>query len=197
MCFWFSIDVFFFFPVIESNFIVTSSQCRQFPTVLLAAHVHSNKLICLINREEQQGPRNGHKGIFFPSLEEKIEFDSQREEWKEVDTEQRGRIAVSTSTADGDEICRGENCRKKKKNWWKRKKWGGQWEGRDFTEARGAMGILGKTGINSLTWRSTQSRLSTRSVAGSQWKHHTVRVRQEEGAKEDYGERFKVEEDKL
>lgn len=59
------------------------------------------------------------------------------------------------------------------------------------------MGNLGKTGINSLTWRSTQSRPSTRSVARSQWKHHTVRVRQEEGAKEDYRERSKVEEDKL
>lgn len=66
----------------ESNLTVTNSQHRQFPTVLLAAHVHSNKLICLINREEQQGPRNRHKGIFFPTLEEKIEFDSQREEWK-------------------------------------------------------------------------------------------------------------------
>lgn len=36
-----------------------------------------------------------------------------------------------------------------------------------------------------------------RSVAGSQWRRHTVRVRREEGAKEDYRERFKVEEDKL
>lgn len=34
---------------------------------------------------------------------------------KEVDTEQQGRIAVSTSTADGDEICRGENSRKKER----------------------------------------------------------------------------------
>lgn len=105
---------FFPFPAMESNLTVTSSQRRQFPTVLLAAHVHSNKLICLINREEHQGPRNRHKGIFFPSLEEKIEFDSQREKWKE-EGRQRGRIAVSTSTADGDEICRGENSRKKER----------------------------------------------------------------------------------
>lgn len=100
----------------ESNLTVTNSQRRQFPTVLLAAHVHSNKLICLINREEQQGPRNRHKGFFFPRWKRKLNLTArERNGRKEVDTEQWGRIAVSPSTADGDEICWGENCRKKER----------------------------------------------------------------------------------
>lgn len=53
------------FSVIETYLTVTNKQSRQFPTVLLAGHVHSNKLISLINREEQQGPRTRRKGIWF------------------------------------------------------------------------------------------------------------------------------------
>lgn len=95
----FSRRFFFSFPVMESNLTVTSSQRRQFPTVLLAAHVHSNKLICLINREERQGPRNRHKGIFFsPRWKRKLNLTArERNGRKEVDTEQRGRIAVSSN----------------------------------------------------------------------------------------------------
>lgn len=52
------------FSVIEAYLTVTNKQSRQFPTVLLTGHVHSNKLISLINREEQQGPRTRRKGIW-------------------------------------------------------------------------------------------------------------------------------------
>lgn len=66
------------FSVLVANLTVISTQSRQFPTVLLPGHVHSNKLISLLGREEQQEPRK-RRHVFY-SLEEESGFDSQREE---------------------------------------------------------------------------------------------------------------------